>query len=408
MTHRTAARLAWSLLGLAVPLAVLSVLARALAAPGGFLFRGADIVSLLMAMLQVALILLGALIVSRQPGNAIGWLFTGYGFAGVLAFFVADTYFQLAVSDHVPLPGAAYAAWFESVLTGPMIFGLFAVLFLIFPNGRPLSPRWRLVVGLAVIATIGATAGSGLAPGLLNNVSYTVRNPLGVPALKDVLGAVLSISFLLVLAAMVGGAVSLVLRFRRSRGDERQQLKWVAAATALAAVLLTSGPLFWSNVIPAPFDQLWGDVFLLAALIIPLSIGIAMLKYRLYEIDVIINRALVYGPLTLTIAAFYIGAVIALQALSRTLTGQHSDLAIAVATLAVAALFNPWRRRVQAFVDRRFYRRKYDAVQVLATLNARLRDEVDLDQLTSNLAIVVQETVQPSHLGLWLAPETNR
>jgi hypothetical protein len=167
-------------------------------------------------------------------------------------------------------------------------------------------------------------------------------------------------------------------------------------------VLLLSGPLFWFSVIPAPFVYLWGPVFVIAAVIIPASMGIAMLKYRLYDIDVIINRALVYGPLTVAIAAVYVGGVIGLQALSRAAVGQHSDLAIAIVTLAVAALFNPLRRRLQLFVDRRFYRHKYDAARTLAALSTRLRDEVDLDQMAGELAAVIQETMQPASVSLWL------
>jgi MFS family permease len=291
---------------------------------------------------------------------------------------------------------------FESVVTGPGIFGVFALVFLIFPNGRPLTPRWRVVTIVAMVSTLGAMLGSGLSPGTLNNVTYNVQNPFGNAVPSAVAGALDSISFIILLASMVAGAFSLVLRFRRSRGDERQQLKWVTTAVAFAAVLLLSGPLFWFSVIPAPFVDLWGPVFVIAAVIIPASMGIAMLKYRLYDIDVIINRALVYGPLTVAIAAVYVGGVIGLQALSRAAVGQHSDLAIAIVTLAVAALFNPLRRRLQLFVDRRFYRHKYDAARTLAALSTRLRDEVDLDQMAGELAAVIQETMQPASVSLWL------
>jgi hypothetical protein len=389
-----------------VILALSSLVARAVVAPHAAR-QVPDIVTLLVAVFQLGLVVLGALIASRQPRNPIGWLLAGYGFTACVAFFIADTYAYLALQGHVHLPGPAYALLFESVITGPGIFGVFALVFLIFPNGYSLTPRWRFVTGAAVIATIGAMVASAISPGPLNNVTYSVQNPLGTPALKDLAGALDSISFSVLLVTMVAGAFSLVLRFRRARGDERQQLKWVATAVAFAAVLLLSGPLFWFSVIPAPFDSLWGPVFVLAAVIVPASIGIAMLKYRLYDIDVIINRALVYGPLTVTIAVFYVGGVIGLQALSRAAIGQHSDLAIAVVTLAVAALFNPWRHRLQSFIDRRFYRRKYDATRTLAAFSARLRDEVDLDTLSQDLISVLQETVQPAKTAIWL-PEQER
>lgn len=401
MTRRDASRLVWALPGVALILGIASAIARAIVAHGSAQ-QAPDVVTALVAVFQLGLVVLGALIVSRQPRNPIGWLLAGYGFTACIAFFIADTYAFLALQGHVHLPGPAYALLFESVITGPGIFGVFALVFLIFPNGYSLTPRWRFVTVAAVIATLGAMFASAISPGPLNNVTYSVHNPLGTPALKDLAGALDSISFSVLLVTMVAGAFSLVLRFRRARGDERQQLKWVATAVAFAAVLLLTGPLFWFSVIPAPFDSLWGPVFVLAAVIVPVSIGIAMLKYRLYDIDVIINRALVYGPLTVTIAVFYVGGVIGLQALSRAAIGQHSDLAIAVVTLAVAALFNPLRRHLQLFVDRRFYRHKYDASLTLAFLSIRLRDEVDLDRMAGELTSVVQETMQPASVSLWL------
>lgn len=401
MTPRTAVRLAWTLPVVAGILGVASLIVRTTAARGvGHQFP--DIVTFLVAVFQLGLIVLGSLIASRQPRNPIGWLLAGYGFVACVAFFIADTYAYVAIQGHVPLPGPAYALVYESVVTGPGIFGVFALVFLIFPDGRPLTSRWRVPTIAAVVATLGAMLATSITPGPLNNVSYNVQNPLGTPTLKDVAGVLDGVSFIVLLATMVAGAFSLVLRFRRSRGDERQQLKWVATAVAFAAVLLLSGPLFWFSVIPSPFDGLWGPVFVIAAVIIPASIGIAMLRYRLYDIDVIINRALVYAPLTVAIAAVYVGGVIGLQALSRAAVGQHSDLAIAIVTLAVAALFNPLRHRLQVFVDRRFYRHRYDASRTLAALSTRLRDEVDLDRMADELTAVIQETMQPASVSLWL------
>jgi hypothetical protein len=403
MSSRAAKTLAWALPLVAVFLAALSFAARS-AVGNGPAHQSQELGSGALALFQLGLIALGALIASRQPRNPIGWLLAGYGFLAALAFFVADTYAYLAIQAHVPLHGPAYALVFESVVTGPAIFGLFAILFLIFPNGRPLSPNWRRVLIVAIIATLVASLASAVAPGPLNNVSYEAQNPLGLPGLRSLVGGFLMLSFIALLVTMVSGAISLVLRFRRSHGDERQQLKWVATAVAFAAVLLASGPLFWFNVVPPAFGGLWSAFFLIAVGVIPISIGIAMLKYRLYDIDVIINRALVYGPLTLTIALMYIGGVIALQTVFRALTGQHSDLAIAIATLAVAAVFNPWRRRLQVFIDRRFYRHKYDASRTLSALSTRLRDEVDLDQMAGELTSVIQETMQPDSVSLWLRP----
>jgi hypothetical protein len=259
------------------------------------------------------------------------------------------------------------------------------------------------VLWLAGIATAGTAIGAALAPGRLNNIDYHIRNPIGVQA--EWVNALLTVSFVALLLSLVAGAVSLVLRFRRSRGDERQQLKLVVWASVLAALLLLTGPLFWFDAIPtAVANVLWPVAFFLAVIIIPTSVGAAMLRYRLYDVDLLINRTLVYGSLTVTLGLVYVGGVIALQTITRVLTGQTSDLAIAIVTLAVAALFNPWRYRLQRFIDRRFYRHKYDASRTLAALSTRLRDEVDLDQMAGDLTGVIQDTMQPASVALWLRP----
>ena len=218
---------------------------------------------------------------------------------------------------------------------------------------------------------------------------------------------------------MLASAVSLVLRYRRSGGEVRQQIKWIAFAASLMGLVylavMGAGTVNWLISPPeAPRDlgtqTLWGalleNVMLLSFAGVPVAIGFAVLKYRLYEIDIIINRALVYGLLTATLAGVYLGGVILLQYLFRALTGQESQLAIVASTLAIAALFIPLRRRVQRFVDRRFYRRKYDAAKTLASFNARLRDETDLDTLVDDVVGVVRQAVQPEHASLWLRPDS--
>jgi hypothetical protein len=198
---------------------------------------------------------------------------------------------------------------------------------------------------------------------------------------------------------------SLMVRFRRSRGQERQQMKWLTyTATTLTAMLLVDIPLPHDTVWYPLVDSLIGLVF--AGM--PVAVGIAVLRYRLYDIDVIINRTLVYGTLTATLVSVYFGGVATTQAIFRTLTGQQEQpqLAIVVSTLVIAALFNPLRRRIQSFIDRRFYRRKYDAAKTLEAFSAKLRDETDLDALSDNLVGVVRETMQPAHVSLWLRPET--
>jgi hypothetical protein len=206
-----------------------------------------------------------------------------------------------------------------------------------------------------------------------------------------------------------------VMRYRRSRGDVRQQIKWIAFAASLVALtyLIAMVALFIhpsEAIWLAAGLPLWLDLIEYAALLsitsVPIAIGFAVLKYRLYDIDIIINRTLVYGSLTATLALIYVGGVVSLQALLRVLTGQESTLAVVASTLLIAALFNPLRGLVQAFVDRRFYRSKYDAAKTLEAFNARLRDETNLDALSEDLVGVARSTMQPEHVSLWLRPDT--
>ncbi len=198
----------------------------------------------------------------------------------------------------------------------------------------------------------------------------------------------------------------MVLRFRRARGVERQPIKWFAFSGVLFCAVFAAGPFLWDLPQSPATAWIWPVLFLAGASTIPVAVGIAILRYRLYDIDLIINRTLVYGSMTSTLALVYVGSVVGLQAALRGLTGQESTLAVVASTLVIAALFTPLRRRVQAFVDRRFYRRKYDAAKTLAAFNARLRDETDLDALSDDLARVARSTVQPAHVSLWLRPDT--
>jgi len=210
---------------------------------------------------------------------------------------------------------------------------------------------------------------------------------------------------------MLASVISLALRFRSAASIERQQIKWLLYAGALTlimnATIAPAAPFELSdNDLPGVVSALLSLLAYLAVISIPVAVGIAILRHRLYDIDVVINRTLVYGALTLTLAAVYVGSVVSLQYVLRTLTGQESTLAVVASTLAIAAMFNPLRRRVQGLVDRRFYRKKYDAAKTLEAFSARLRDETDLDALNGELVGVVRETMQPAHLSLWLRPDT--
>jgi hypothetical protein len=225
------------------------------------------------------------------------------------------------------------------------------------------------------------------------------RNPLGLELeiMGLLLGIVVPLTFPLL---VVAGGTAVIVRFRRSRGDERQQLKWFAYAVGAMVVLF----VFWFSLELAGFRSPGALVFTIPLIGLPIAVGFAILKYRLYDIDVIVNRTLVYGTLTATLAATYFGGVVLLQGAFQALTGQESQLAVVASTLLIAALFGPLRRRVQGFIDRRFYRKKYDAEKTLAAFSATLREETDLDSLSAELLSVVRQTVQPAHTSLWLRP----
>ena len=341
---------------------------------------------------------LGALLATRRSDNVLGWIF---GLAGVL--FVGNAFansYTIHGATEAPgsLPGATAVASVAEVLGGPVIFAPFVLFFLLFPNGRLLSRRWRPVVWL-----LGTAAAVNSTMLLLHDrplrLAPLVRNPLAAGWVTDQVQEIVDIVAAAVLfGSLLAAVVSLVLRFRRSRGVERQQMKWFTTSAAFVGATLTSGPLLWAN--PA-LEPLWGPLFLLATLSVPTAATIAILRYRLYDLDVIVNRALVYGALTGLLGAVYLGSVVVLQAALNGLGG-GSDVAVAASTLAVAALFRPARARVQAFINRRFYRRKYDALHTVETFSARLRQETDVATLRAELLAAVQTTIQPARAAVWL------
>jgi hypothetical protein len=345
----------------------------------------------------------GAVIVAYRPHNLVGWVFSAIGLlssAGVLAMEYAE---YALVTRPGSLPGANLAVWWQwwwlPVLGLILVFTL-----LLFPTGRLPSARWRPVAVLGAVGVVAVAVLSALQPTLrLQNENYTVDNPLGVAGVPDpedgLLGAVL---LAVLLVCMAAAAASVVLRFRRSRGVERQQLKWFTFAAALLAAsqLLTTFLL--------PDGELNDVLFGLAVALVPIAAGIAILRYRLYDIDRLINRTLVYGALSAVLGAVYAGVVLVGGQLSGEMGGELSSWAVAGATLAVAALFQPARRRIQAMVDRRFNRRRYDAAQTVAVFSARLRDQIDLDTVTAELLAGVDQTVEPTTMSLWLRPSAPR
>jgi hypothetical protein len=345
-----------------------------------------------------AFMVVGALVVAHRPGNAIGWIFSAIALLS-LGASLAREYLQYAyVTRPGALPFAVVAAWYLA-WAGYLVFGLtFTFPLLLFPTGRLLSPRWRPVAWLAGIEITASSVLAALQPALaLEDQGRAIANPIrirGLPAPdRGVVGAVLLGMFT---AASLAGCASLVLRFRRARGEERQQLKWFAYA---AALLVTSN-LVGSLLLPGGSDL--GAAFTIALL--PIAAGIAILRYRLYDIDRLINRTLVYGLLTGVLAGVYAGVVLVLGQVFGGVGRDPPSWVVAGATLAVAALFQPARRRIQALVDRRFNRRKYNAAKTVEAFSLRLREEVDLGALSAELLAVANQTMQPTTAFLWLRP----
>ncbi len=389
--------------------------------PLWLLARGADLPSswradvsvggLVGGALFLAFPLVGALIASKRPKNAVGWLCLAVGLLwtliGMLDYY---SYYGAATPGSVPFP--VVIAGISDWMWVPAMGVLGTYLLLLFPDGRLPSRRWRPVAWLSGAVILLLSVGVMLAPGRLANLAG-VRKPFGIEGADWLVAGAYAVLPLLPLC-MLASALSLVLRYRRSGGEERQQIKWIAFAASVVVVLYAIAMIV-SFVFPAESWTTAGSVWWLNLLtyavlssftLVPIAVGIAVLKYRLYDIDLLINRALVYAPLTAMLVLVYVGGVVGLQSVLRALTGQESTLAVVASTLAIAALFGPLRRRVQALVDRRFYRRKYDARKILDAFSTKLRDETDLEALNSELVGVVKETVQPAHASLWLRSPT--
>ena len=399
MSRRAASYLAWSLCTLCLALAMASLILG--------LLNGRTLVeifiawSITFATLIVSFSVIGALIASHRPENPIGWIFLAVGCCyGLLS--AGDEYAIYALlTNPGALPLGAEASWLGQWIWAPGLGLILVFLPLLFPDGHPPSHRWRPVGWLGALS-IGLTVVSSMillwperGPGLLTgdeSPSHVVQ----------VLVDFITVPMLFV--AGLGAVTSLLVRFRRARGDEREQIKWFVSAAALTLVWII---VFGQSTLRGLPGAIVALSSLLVIASIPIATGIAILRYRLYDIDRIINRTLVYGSLTLMLALVYFGGVTATQAVFQALTGQQKlpQLVVVASTLVIAALFNPLRRRIQSFIDRRFYRSKYDARKTLEAFSAKLRDETDLDALSEDLVGVVRETMQPEHVSLWLHPD---
>ena len=338
--------------------------------------------------------LVGTIIALRRPRHRIGWLFIFAAVLGALQFLTGQ--YATVSNPFAALPLAAEAAWisqnFQTMLVLPWFF-----LLLLFPTGKLLSPRWRffawLILGVATFAVISTS----LMPGPVQ--PFTVDNPFGIEVLGDHLRLVEILFGGPLLVAYLGAILALVLRFIRAQGHERQQLKLFTYAAVLGPVALFGSAL----LLPELASGLLGNlVWAVVPSSLAVAAGIAILRHRLYDIDIIIHRTLVYAVLSASLLLIYFGSVVLLQRTLGAFMGSGSQLAVVISTLTIAALFNPLRQRIQTFIDRRFYRRKYDAQKTLAAFGTTLRNEVELDKLTHELLKVVDDTMQPEHVSIWL------
>jgi hypothetical protein len=335
----------------------------------------------------------GAVVAARRPRNPVGWFFVTGALLWGIGVLSSGIYWHLAFGRAHPPATADYLAWLGTWSFLPAFVLLLCLVPLLFPTGAPPSPRWRVVGWTAAVAGGVATVSNAFAPGSLETADFPwVDNPFGIGGLG--LATLADVSFVPVGLAALAGLASLVVRYRRAHGIERLQLRWVAVAACLLVVLAVGGDLALDSLVSGAG---WLGI-LLGLLAVAVAVAIALLRYRLYDIDVVVRRTLVYGVLTAVLAGVYVGTVLLLQLV----LSPSSDLAIAGSTLAVAALFRPARSRVQAAVDRRFFRHRYDAQRTLEAFAVQVRDKVELPALTGELAAVVHQTLKPAHVSVWL------
>ena len=414
MSARATSWLAWCLWLLCVSLISFALLFYFLATPTTPTHTPPALTAFMRA-LSLAFPTVGALVASRRPENPIGWIFCGTGLLyGVQAF--ASGYADYARLGHTgSLPGEELMDWISGWIGVPVLPLAGVLLVLLFPNGKLLSRKWQPVVWIAACGSAMLALGAALDPGSLL-FQPTFDNPLGFGGDIGKLGPSASrpadpkinaggiveilvrVGFFFVLVSWLFAVAAMITRMDQARGAERQQLKWFVYTVVLLVVGFLAALLGFGQ-----HSVAW-NLGIAAFNFLPIAAGIAILRYRLYDIDVVINRTLVYGVLTAALALVYVASIVLLQGLFRALTGGNSQLAVVASTLAIAALFVPLRRRVQAFIDRRFYRRKYDIATTLQAFNVRLRNDVDLDSVADDLVEVVNETMQPAHVSLWLRP----
>jgi hypothetical protein len=399
ITARAASRLAWLLWALSVALTTLSLVLLVLirSHPGTHVFDWWLGNSTIVIDVTV-----GAIVASRRPENPVGWLLCLSGIAVSTSSFTSEYAIYALLAEPNSLPAGEAMAWIAAWML-PIMSGLQVAYLMLFPTGRLPSRRWRWLAWLTVAYILVGVITAAFSPGAYLGALGPIRNPLGIEGFTQFYKAVVYTMSPVLFAA---AAISLFIRLRRAVGVERQQLKWLAYAAGVFAVAIVLIIISIAIDTPRWYEWVANAIFIALTPGVPVSIGIAILRYRLYDIDLLINRTLVYGLLTATLVALYFVGIVVLQSVFVGLTGEQSTLAIVASTLLIAALFNPLRRRIQSFIDRRFYRSKYDAVKTLEAFSAKLRNDTDLATLSNDLMGVVRETMQPAHVSLWLSPET--
>lgn len=395
-------RLAWGFFGLFVVATIVEV---PLLASTEEDFTPID--SLIFPLVDGTFAFVGVLLATRRPHNPLGWLFLAIGTGATFAN-VAQAYASLAIVESPGVwPGGIWAAWYGA-LAWPCSMALLLFVPLLFPDGKP-ARRWlKPFLWGGIVAWSAMLISFAFAPGPLDvgTKEHPMINPLGIEPLGSAITAIQFLIFLLPLM-LVMGLISLVLRAIRSGGVERQQLKWLAFGTAgfgfFAFLIEPLLRLMLTDPAMARIESIGNVLFGVAVMLLPISMGVAITRYHLYDLGRIVNRAAVYVVLTAVLAGVYLMGVAALHSVLSPIAGE-SDIAVAASTLAVAALFRPLRRRIQAFIDHRFYRRKYDADRTIDDFSSRLRDEIDLGTLNDELVGVVHQTVHPTHVSVWLRP----
>jgi len=406
---RTAARVAWSLCAASLALMMLAIVVLLrwrnvrFQIPSEQFGFGSWAEQLAAVAGSLGAPVLGAVIASHQPRNRYGWLWCAVGFTAAVSSVTAAYASYSYATAPGDLPGALVAAWLAGS-TSSAATGLLLFTFLLFPNGRLPSPGWRPVGWITAMVCIGSPLFAAVAPGPLLNFPF-LTNPVGVggPRAEQITSEIGELFLVLnLLLAIFVAPAAVLIRFWRARGQERQQLKWFAVVGALVLAQVA----VWGFVPEEEHPLAVSVVFAIGSWAVYAAIGIAVLRHRLYDIDRLLNRTLVYGLLTAVLGLAYATAVFVLNSvLFGTMlrpASRQSSLAVATSTLAVAAMFQPARRRIQAIVDRRFNRRRYNATRTIEAFSARLHDQIDLDNLTSELLTVIDQTVEPTTVSLWL------